>query len=123
MTAASRGITLWNSENWQRVTNFPGQLAVFAKSGELLITSESSPFFWEPAGKIVLWNCRTGEKLKELSQPGRTMALSPDDRTLAVAGVTRDIDLWEVPSGKWMRKLSTEMFFLVKNKSSGREDA
>jgi len=108
MTASTRETTLWSTNNWQPVRTFPGHLAALSKSGSMIATSDSSPFSWEPAGKVVLWDVRTGEKITELSKPGRALAFSPDERLLAVGGVDRDVELWEVPSGKWLRRLPTE---------------
>jgi WD40 repeat protein len=108
MTAGQPGIQFWRTDTWQIATNFPGQIAALSKTGSTLAAADSSPFTWENAGKVVLWNFRSGERLRELSKPGRTLSLSPDDRTLAVAGLGSGVDLWEVATGRLLRTLPTE---------------
>ena len=108
MTATTHGVFLWSTNDWLRIRSFPGRLAALSRTGDLLATADASPFSWEPAGKVVLWNYRTGDKVKELSQSGRAMAFSPDGRMLAVAGASTNVDLLEVPSGKRLRILPTD---------------
>jgi WD40 repeat protein/predicted Ser/Thr protein kinase len=103
-----RPLELWDVEKLTRVGTFPGQLAVLSKTASLMVTTESNPFYWEPAGKVTLWNYRTAEKLRELERPGRALALSPDGATLATAGSANSVDLWEADSGKLLRTLVTD---------------
>lgn len=107
LTAGHEEVRLWNTETWQWVTNLPGRMAAMSAIEPVIAMAESSPFFWEPAGKVTLWNYQRGEKLHELSKPGRRMAFSPDGQTLAVATASTGVDLWEVASARWLRTLST----------------
>jgi WD40 repeat protein/tRNA A-37 threonylcarbamoyl transferase component Bud32 len=108
MSATTKGTTLWGTNDWQPVRTFPGILGALSTTGAVLATAESSPFNWEPAGKVTLWNYRTGEKLKELRKPGRALALSPDEHLLAVAGPKKDIELWDVATGELKQELPSE---------------
>ena len=109
MTAGSQGqVRFWNSSTWQVVTSFPGQLATLSRTGSVMAAVNAGPFFHEPAAKPVLWNYRTGEKLREFDRLGRALALSPDGQRLAVAGPSKDIDLWDTASGQLLRTLATE---------------
>ena len=65
-------------------------------------------------GRIKFWG------LKDLKESGFVMREKNRMSDLYSQGKGEILWSWE---DKLMRKLSTEMFFLVKNESSGREDA
>ncbi len=107
VTSGRGGTRLWNTANWQCLTNFPGQIAALNKDGELAV-GESSPFDWRAtSGEISLWNPLTRAHLRTLSKPGHALAFSPDGNTLAVASNPSGIDLWNVDSGECVRQLAT----------------
>ncbi len=109
MTAGSkRSVKFWNTTTWRLSTNFPGQIAVLSKQGSVVATADSSPFWWEPAGKVALWDYCTGQQLRELDKPGRSLALSPNGQILAAVGESTGIGLWDVVSGKLLQSLPTE---------------
>ncbi|HWX22187.1 MAG TPA: protein kinase [Candidatus Binatia bacterium] len=108
MIGGHREVQLWDTRTWRVVTNFPGQLAVLSKSGSLMAVADSSPFWFEPAGKVTLWDYRTGELLKQFDQPGRKLALSPDGRRLAVADAKTGVTLRDVNTGQLLRTLPTD---------------
>jgi WD40 repeat protein len=109
MTAGSKGSTkFWNTSTWSVVTNFPGRIAVLSKVGSVVAVADSSPFWWEAAGNVTLWDYRTGKQLTRFDRPGRSLALSSDGQILAVAGKATGIELWDVPSGKVRQTLATE---------------
>jgi WD40 repeat protein/predicted Ser/Thr protein kinase len=108
MTATTSGVLFWSTNRWQLRREFPGRLGALASQGELLATADSSPFCWEQCGPVVLWNYRTGEKLTDFGKLGRVLRFSPDAQRLAVAGVAKDVELWEVPSGRLVRTLPTD---------------
>ena len=87
---------------------FTGELAVLAQTGTLLATAESSPFFWESAGEVKLWDWRTGQLLRRFDQPGRALALSADGRLLAIAGTNTGITVWNTGDGKRLRSWPTQ---------------
>jgi WD40 repeat protein len=100
VTGFEKLVEFWNTDSWRVWTNFPGELAALSKTGTLLITSESSPFFFEPAGGVALWNWQTGKLLRRFDTPGRAVALSPDGHQMAVAGTKSGITLWNTDTGK-----------------------
>jgi serine/threonine protein kinase/WD40 repeat protein len=103
-----RQVEFWNVDKQQIVTKLPGEIAVLSRTQPLMATSDSSPFYWEPAGKVVLWNYETGKKLREFDHPGRALALSPGDSMLAVARPANGVEIWDVASGALRQTLPTE---------------
>jgi len=108
MTGCNENVEFWATDSWTVRTNFPGCLAAVSPTGSLLATAESSPFYWEPAGAVKIWNWRTGQLLRPLDQPGRTVALSLDGRMLALAGTNTGITLWDTATGKLLRAMPTQ---------------
>jgi WD40 repeat protein/predicted Ser/Thr protein kinase len=109
MTASSDGqVRFWNTQDLRLTSRLSGQIASLSRTGTLVAVSESNPLYWERAGPVSLWDYRTGRKLRQLDQPGRAVALSPDARLLAVAGVSSGVSLWDVASGRLQRTLPTD---------------
>ena len=46
MAAYEARVEFWDVDSWRVQTNYPGELAALAKTGTLLATAESSPFFY-----------------------------------------------------------------------------
>jgi len=107
ITGAEDGVELWDSDSWQVRDRFLGQLAVVSGHGTILATAESSPFFWEHAGAVALWNWRTGQLLRRFDEPGRALALSSDGGLLAVAGANSGIAVWDTSTGRSVHTMST----------------
>ncbi|HLX95358.1 MAG TPA: protein kinase [Verrucomicrobiae bacterium] len=108
VTGYDRGVAFWSTESWRRQKDFPGEMAAISKTGDLLATAESSPFYWEPARTVKVFNWLTGELLGELDSVGRVLALSPDGKLLAVAGANRGIKIWDTASRKLLRDWPTK---------------
>jgi WD40 repeat protein/predicted Ser/Thr protein kinase len=108
MTGCNQQVEFRDTDSWRVQTHFPGQLAALSKTGAFLATAQSSPFFWEPAGAISLWNWRTGQRLRRFEQPGRALALSSDGQLLAVAGTNSGITVWDAATGKLAREWPTK---------------
>jgi WD40 repeat protein/predicted Ser/Thr protein kinase len=108
MTACNEKIEFRDTDTWRVRTNFPGELAAISKTGTLLATSASNPFYWEPAGIVRLWNWKTGELLRSFDRPGRAVALSFNGSLLAVAGGNSGITIWNTATGKVVRELPTK---------------
>jgi eukaryotic-like serine/threonine-protein kinase len=107
LTGYDRGVEFWNVASWQVEQHFPGELAVLSKSGSLLATADSSPFFWEPSGKVRLYNWRNGQLLRQFVGDGRSLALSANGELLAIAGTNRGITVWNTTDGKCLRTWPT----------------
>lgn len=101
------GVELWDLDSDRVEKTFPGELAVLSRTGALLATADSSPFFWEPAGDVKIWNLHSGLLLRTFDQPGRALALSPDGGLLAMAGQNTGITVWNTSDGKLLRTWST----------------
>jgi WD40 repeat protein/predicted Ser/Thr protein kinase len=107
IAGSSTGVQVWDAKTWTLQTNFPGTLARLSRDGNLLAVAESSPFYWQEAGPVALWDWRSGRRLRTLDQPGRTLALSPDARLLAVAGATSGFRLYETATGRLLVERAT----------------
>ncbi len=101
-------VQFWNLAKHEVVRAFSGQIAALSKTDTIIATSESSPFYWEKLGKIILWDYSTGEKVREIDGVGRALALAPDGKTLAAAGETRNVNLWDTATGRLLRTLPTD---------------
>jgi len=101
-------VKFWNTTNWQPVSELPGKFASLSKTGSVVAVTESSPFYWEDAGPVSLWDYDRHQKLREFDKPGRALALSPDGGQLAAAGVHSGIDLWDTATGHLVRSLPTD---------------
>jgi eukaryotic-like serine/threonine-protein kinase len=107
VTGGESGIEVRSLDNWQVERRFPAQLASLSSEGTLMATADASPFYYEQAGDVILWNWRTGEKLRDFGHSGHSLALSPDGHRLAVALTSPAVDLFDADSGNLLRELST----------------
>ncbi len=101
------GVEFISLDNWQVGRRFPAEMVSLSSKGTLMATSDSSPFYYEKTGDVVLWNWQTGEKLRDFGHPGHSLALSPDGHRLAVGLTSPGVDLYDVDSGNLLRELST----------------
>ena len=108
MTGSDQGVALWDTTSWRLQKHFPGELAALAETGNLLATSEASPFYSDPAGVVRLWNWRTGELLYQFQQSGRALALSADGSLLAVAGAENGIAIWATAAHQLLQTVATK---------------
>lgn len=99
----------WDLETRQSHVLCEGDLVVLSPKGSVMAVANSSLLFWEPGGKICLWDYRAQRKLRELSQPGKTMAFSSDGRFLAVAGPQRGITIWNTANGENIQSIHSEV--------------
>lgn len=99
MTGTTGQIEFWDTGTWRRGRTFPGTLATLSKIGSLMASTESSPYFWEPAGRASLWDWQTGRLLRQIDRTGRAVALSDDGRRLALAETGLKISLWDATTG------------------------
>ncbi|HWY78252.1 MAG TPA: serine/threonine-protein kinase [Verrucomicrobiae bacterium] len=100
-------VTFWNVSTGEKGDSFPGRLAALSQDGRLLATAESSPFYWEKAGAVKIWDRTTGKSRGELSKPGRRPAFSRTGSLLAVAGADRGVLVWNTDTLKLVCKLPT----------------
>ncbi len=107
VTAGVSGVDVYDTKSWQCLTNFPARLASLSKAGSLLATADSSPFYFEHAGSVAIWDRGTHAMLRRFENPGRSLALSPDGRRLAVARASTGVDVFDTDSGALLRVLPT----------------
>ncbi len=107
MMAGVSGVELRNTDSWQVITNLSARLGAFFSDGTRLATANSSPFYYEQVGEVAIWNWRTGQKLAHLSDAGRSLAVSPDGRRIAVARSSTGVDIFDADSGKLIRTLAS----------------
>ena len=108
MSSGSDGkINFWNLKTHQVEDTFKGQCAVLSRTGSLMAVNDASIHYWEPAGQISLWDYRARRKLWDLPERGKSLALSPDDRALAVTSRANGIQLWDTSTGERLRSLPT----------------
>ena len=100
LTGSNEKVELRDTESWRVRSSFPGQLAALSRTGSVMVAAESSPFFWEPAGAVTLWNWRTGERLRRLEESGRAPALSTDGLWVAIAGADNRVTVWDTATGQ-----------------------
>ena len=108
MMAGLSGVEIRNVGTWQVQSRFPAQLASLSAEGTLMATADSSPFYYEQAGDVVLWNWQTGKELRRFGRSGHALALSPDGHRLAVAQTSPAVDLYDADSGILLRELPTK---------------
>ncbi len=108
VAATARGsVDFWRVATGEKERSFRGRLAALSPDGRILAVADSSPFYWEQAGSVKLWNCETGQLLGELSQAGRRPAFSRNGSLLAVVGEKRDVLVWDTSSLKLVYRLAT----------------
>jgi WD40 repeat protein/predicted Ser/Thr protein kinase len=108
MMAGVSGVEIRSVESWEVQQRFPAQLASLSREGTLMATADSSPFYFEQSGDVILWNWRTGKQLRNLDHSGHSLALSPDGRRLAVAQTSPGVVLYDTDSGNVLRRLPTK---------------
>ena len=108
VTGGRGGTRLWECGSWRLVKEFPGLMASVATQQPLLAVSEAHMYYWwEPPGKVSVWNYLTGQLVRKIPTAGRAVAISPDGKTLAVGLSPRGIELWDIANGMISRTLAT----------------
>jgi WD40 repeat protein len=108
MTSGSDNkVKFWNLKTKHPEASFDGQTAALSSVDSLLAINESPSLYWEPAGKVSIWDYATQKKLLEIPAPGKSFAFSPDAKTLAVTGRESDIQLWDIATVTCKQTLRT----------------
>ena len=108
MLGGVSGVEIRGLDTWQVQNRFPAQLASLSSEGTLMATADSSPFYYEQSGDIILWNWKTGKELRSFGHSGHSLALSPDGHRLAVAQTSPEVNLYDADSGNLLRELPTK---------------
>lgn len=101
-------VKVWTAESPRLVATFVGQMAALSPHGPFLAIADASLLFWEPAGRISIWDYRANRKLRELPESGRYLTFSADGQTLAVTDPAKGLRLWNVTSGECLKTLATD---------------
>jgi WD40 repeat protein/predicted Ser/Thr protein kinase len=108
MTSGLGGTKFWDVNSWQVTKTFPGCSASMAQTVPLLAVADTHLiYWWQPPGLVSIWNYVTGEKVRDITKSGRTIALSPDGTIVATGERPRGVHLWDVASGEFIRTLTT----------------
>lgn len=83
----------------------PGQQFALAENASLLAISSAGPFYYQPGGKVTLWQLGQGIPVEQATfpEPSRAVALSADGRWLA--GAQAHQGEADRESGIWLRDL------------------
>ena len=101
VTGGDGGVEFWDTTTWRVWTNYPAGLASLSATGDrLAISTSPNPFWFAPTGWVSVWNWRTGKRLRTFPEPGRRVALSPDGRRIAIAGLTNGLTVWDTTTGQ-----------------------
>ncbi len=74
---------------------FPGVLASLAHTVPLIVISEGSPWSWEQAGSVRVFNYQTGELIEELPLRAHAVRFSPDGSLVALAVPGAAVVVWD----------------------------
>ena len=109
VTGGSDGkVHLWDYDTHEIIRTFKGRMACLSPVGTRMAIVDSDLLYWTPEGEISVWDYEANQKLNQLPGTGKSMAISPDGRILAVAQQERDVRLWEIASGELVKTLATE---------------
>lgn len=119
----SHKIRLWDAQTGRPLLTsslIEGNTIAFSPDGKLLATATVDPT--QQKCQVVLWQTETGQEVRRLTAtanasidkaPGfagtpvriRTLAFSPDGKTLAAGGDHPELSLWETATGKEIRRI------------------
>ncbi len=109
VTAGSDGnVFVWDCNTRKKTRTFKGRMAFLSPTAPLMVVVDSNLLSWEPEGEIAIWNYENGQKLGQFPDTGKSAAISPDGRLLAVAQGEHDVRLWDLASGELLRTLPTD---------------
>jgi eukaryotic-like serine/threonine-protein kinase len=104
---ASTNAAVWSLADGQLVRELSGARGSLAVSAPFLAGLSVNPLMESRAATIQIWNHATGESVRELPEPGRVAALSPDGRWIAVGLARSNILLRELASDRVIATLET----------------
>jgi WD40 repeat protein len=109
-----RGVRVWDALTgkliWKTVGEGIGDFVAFSPDGKLLAVARN----WrqgKAGGLIGLYDAGTGKPIRQLTGHAdlvRSIAFSPDGKTLATASQDRTVRLWNVATGKQVRRIDTD---------------
>jgi hypothetical protein len=103
---AKGNILVWDMKDEVKVSK--RFVAPFGDEGALIFSQDEQFLFCAGKDKTVqIWNLVDGTKLRDLSmnQPVRSLAISPDGKTLIGGGTKGGITLWDIESGREIKSI------------------
>ncbi|MFK7820002.1 MAG: protein kinase [Planctomycetaceae bacterium] len=99
-------VQIWDTSDWSKqeplLTAQLGLVSMAVSSdGKRLVTG-----YFVPGGGVCVWDLETRQKLRKFSSPPvGWLALSPDDRTLAVGSFDHNVVLWDMETGNRLQTI------------------
>jgi len=100
-----RSIKIWNPRTGELIRELDHNSGPI---GSMAITSDGGSAFGTPSGKgFQTWNARTGRQggVVEVPDSAWTLAIAPDDATIAIGTWAGTVDLWDLRSNSRFRTL------------------
>jgi WD40 repeat protein len=98
---------VWDLADGRRLRKMSGARASLAMSAPILAGVNLNPFMEARPDTVQIWDYAAGEPVRELPEPGRVAALSPDGRWVAVGQVRSNVVVREIVSNRVIATLET----------------
>lgn len=116
--ASGRIVRVWDAKTGMEVLALKGfqstiRCIAYTPDGSQLATAtyDLDPKMKKQFGVTTLWNVRTGKKIREFRESAKepsSVSFSPDGKRIITAGLTFDLRVWDVQTGKEIRTLPTK---------------